>query len=82
MARRLTDTYFVECEYFYTITLHAVISEEYDGYYKFLIEVKPQEHIINALRDAICNYLRSIDNDAREGLLTIRRIYISKITPL
>lgn len=82
MARRLTDTYFVECEYFYTITLHAVISEERDGYYKFLIEVKPQEHIINALNDAICNYLRCIDNDAREGSLTIRRIYISKITPL
>lgn len=82
MARRLTDTYFVECEYFYTITRHAIVSEEYDGYYKFLIEVKPQEHIINALQDAICNYLCSIDNDAREGLLTIRRIYISKITPL
>lgn len=82
MARRLTDTYFIECEYFYTITLHAVTSEEHDGYYKFLIEVKPQEHIINALQDAICNYLRSFDNDAREGLLTIRRIYISKITPL
>lgn len=82
MARRLTDTYFVECEYFYTIKLHGVISEEHDGYYKFLIEVKPQEHIINSLKDAICNYLRSIDNDAIEGLLTIRRIYISKITPL
>lgn len=82
MARRLTDTYFVECEYFYTITRHAVISEEYDGYYKFLIEVKPQDHIINALSDAICNYLRSMNDDAREGLLTIRRIYISKITPL
>lgn len=38
MARRLTDTYFIECEYFYTITQHAVISEEQDGYYKFLIE--------------------------------------------
>lgn len=82
MARRLTDTYFIECEYFYTITLHAVTSEEHYGYYKFLIEVKPQEHIINTLKDAICNYLRSIDNDAREGLLTIIRIYISKITPL
>lgn len=83
MARRLTDTYFVECEYFYTITLHAVTSEEYDGYYKFLIEVPPQEHIINALRDAICDYLRSIDNYALEkNSLTIRRIYISKITPL
>lgn len=81
MARRLTDTYFVECEYFYTITQHAVISEEHDGYYKFLIEVNPQEHIINALKDAICNYIRS-DNDVREGLVTIRRIYISKITPL
>lgn len=82
MARRLTDTYFVECEYFYTITRHAIVSEEYDGYYKFLIEVKPQDHIINALRDAICNYLRSIDDNAREGNLTIKRIYISKITPL
>lgn len=82
MARRLTDTYFVECEYFYTITRHAIVSEEYDGYYKFLIEVKPQEHIINALQDAICNYLRSIDDNTREGNLTIRRIYISKITPL
>lgn len=82
MARRLTDTYFVECEYFYTITLHTVISEEHDGYDKFLIEVKPQEHIINALRDAICNHLRSIDNDARDGLPIIRRIYISKIIPL
>lgn len=82
MARRLTDTYFVECEYFYTITQHAIVSEEYADYYKFLIEVKPQDHIINALRDAICNYLRSINNDARDGLLTIRRIYISKITPL
>lgn len=83
MARRLTDTYFVECEYFYTITQHAVTSEEYDGYYKFLIEVQPQEHIINALRDAICDYLRSIDNYTLEkNSLTIRRIYISKITPL
>lgn len=83
MARRLTDTYFVECEYFYTITQHAVTSEEYDGYYKFLIEVPPQEHIINALRDAICDYLRSIDNYTLEmNSLTIRRIYISKITPL
>lgn len=82
MARRLTDTYFVECEYFYTITRHAIVSEEYDGYYKFLIEVRPQEHIINALRDAICNYLRSMNDEAREGLLTIRKIYISKITPL
>lgn len=82
MARRLTDTYFVECEYFYTITKHAVTSEEHDDYYKFLIEVKPQEHIINALRDAICNHLRSINDNAREGNLTIRRIYISKITPL
>lgn len=82
MARRLTDTYFVECEYFYTITRHAIVSEEYDGYYKFLIEVKPQDHIINALQDAICNYLRSIDDNARDGNLTIRRIYISKITPL
>lgn len=82
MARRLTDTYFIECEYFYTITLHTVTSEQHAGHYQFLIEVKPQEHIINALRDAICYYLRSIDNDARDGLLTIRRIYISKITPL
>lgn len=82
MARRLTDTYFVECEYFYTITQHAVTSEEYDGYYKFLIEVKPQEHIINALQDAIRNYLRSIDDNARDKDLTIRRIYILKITPL
>lgn len=83
MARRLTDTYFVECEYFYTITLHAVTSEEHNGYYKFLIEVKPQEHIINALRDAICNYLRSISDDPIEvGLITVRRIYISNITPL
>lgn len=82
MARRLTDTYFVECEYFYTITRNAVISEEYDGYYKFLIEVRPQDHIINALRDAICDYLRSMDDEARDGSLTIRRIYISKITPL
>lgn len=82
MARRLTDTYFVECEYFYTITLYAVVSEEHYGYYTSLIEVMPQEHIINALRDAICNYLRSMNDDAREGLLTIRRINISKITPL
>lgn len=81
MARRLTDTYFVECEYFYTITKHAVTSEEHDGYYKFLIEVKPQEHIINALQDAIRNYLRRIDNDAREGILTIRRIYIYQRSP-
>lgn len=82
MARRLTDTYFIECEYFYTITLHAVISEEHYGYYKFLVEAKPQEHIINALRDAICNYLRSMNDEVIEGLLTIRRIYITKITPL
>lgn len=82
MARRLTDTYFIECEYLYTITRHAVVSEEYDGYYKFLIEVRPQDHIINALQEAICNYLRSIDDEARYGLLTIRRINISKITPL
>lgn len=82
MARRLTDTYFVECEYFYTITRHAVVSEEYDGYYKSIIAVQPQEHIINALKDAICIYLRITNNDAREGLLTIRRINISKITPL
>lgn len=82
MARRLTDTYFIECEYFYTITLHNVTNEEHDGHYKFLIEVRPQEHIINALRDAICNYLRSMNDEAREGLLTIRRIYISNITPL
>lgn len=82
MARRLTDTYFVECEYFYTITLHDVTSKEYDDYYKFLIEVKPQDNIINALQDAIRNYLRCTYSEAREGLLTIKRIYISKITPL
>lgn len=29
MARRLTDTYFVECEYFYTITQHADMEYKY-----------------------------------------------------
>lgn len=82
MARRLTDTYFIECEYFFTITRHDVTSKEYDEYYKFLIEVKPQEYIINALQDAICNYLRCTYTDAKDGSLTITRIYISKITPL
>lgn len=81
MARRLTDTYFVECEYFYTIKQNGNESED-DGYYKFLIEVNPQSHIIDALREAICRHIKSISNLGFDAFITIRNIYISKITPL
>ena len=81
MARRLTDTYFVECEYFYTIKRHGNESED-DDYYKFLIEVNPQDHIITALQEAICRHIRSINNLDFHAFITIRNIYISKIIPL
>lgn len=81
MARRLTDTYFVECEYFYTIKKNGNESED-DGYYKFLIEVPPQDSIITALTEAICRYIKSISNLGYDAFITIRQIYISKITPL
>lgn len=81
MARRLTDTYFVECEYFYTIKQNGKESKD-DGYYKFLIEVNPQDHIITALQEAICRHIKSTKNLGHDAFLTIRNIYISKITPL
>lgn len=81
MARRLTDTYFVECEYFYTIKQNGNKSED-DGYYKFLIEVNPQDAIITALQEAICRHIKSTKNLGYDAFLTIRNIYISKITPL
>ena len=81
MVRRLTDTYFVECEYFYTIKQNGKESED-DGYYKFLIEVNPQDPIITALEEAIIRHIKSIKNLGYDAFLTIRNIYISKITPL
>lgn len=81
MARRLTDTYFVECKYFYTIKQNGNESED-DGYYKFLIEVNPQDAIITALQEAICRHIKSTKNQGYDAFLTIRQIYISKITPL
>lgn len=81
MARRLTDTYFVECEYFYTIKQNGNESED-DGYYNFLIEVNPQDAIITALQEAICRHVKSTKNQGYDAFLTIRQIYISKITPL
>lgn len=81
MARRLTDTYFVECEYFYTIKQNGNESDD-DGYYKFLIEVNPQDDIITALKEAICRYIKSTNDLGYDAFITIRDIYISKITPL
>lgn len=81
MARRLTDTYFVECEYFYTIKQNGNESED-DGYYKFLIEVNPQDAIITALQEAICRYIKSINDLSDDAFLTISKMYISNITPL
>ena len=81
MAKRLTDTYFVECEYFYTIKKNGNESED-DGYYKFLIEVNPQDAIITALKEAICRHIKSTKNQGYDAFITIREIYISKITPL
>lgn len=81
MARRLTDTYFVECEYFYTINQNGNESKD-DGYYKFLIEVNPQDPIIIALQEAIRRHIKSISNLGYDAFITIRDIYISKITPL
>ena len=81
MARRLTDTYFVECEYFYTIKQNGKESKE-DGYYKFLIEVKPQDPIITALQEAILRHIKRTKNIGYDAFITIRNIYISKITPL
>lgn len=81
MARRLTDTYFVECEYFYTIKQNGNESKD-DGYYKFLIEVNPQDHIITALKEAIVRHIKSTENLGYDAFITIRDIYISKIIPL
>lgn len=81
MARRLTDTYFVECEYFYTIWQNGNERED-DGYYKFLIEVNPQDSIMIALQEAICRYIKSLNDLDYNAFPTIRKIYISKITPL
>lgn len=81
MARRLTDTYFVECEYFYTLKQNGNERED-DGYYKFLIEVNPQDDIITALKEAICRYIKSTNDLGYDAFITIREIYISKITPL
>lgn len=81
MARRLTDTYFVECEYFYTLKQNGNESED-DGYYKFLIEVKPQDPIILALREAIRRHINRTNNLGFDAFITIRDIYISKIIPL
>lgn len=55
---------------------------EDDGYYKFLIEVKPQDHIITGLQEAIVRHIKSTNDLGYDAFLTIRNIYISKITPL
>lgn len=81
MARRLTDTYFIECEYFYTLKQNGNERED-DGYYKFLIEVNPQDPIITALQEEICRHIKSTNDLGYDAFLTIRDIYISKITPL
>lgn len=81
MARRLTDTYFVEGEYFYTMNQNGNESED-NGCYKFLIEVNPQDAIITALKEAICSYIKSINDLGYDAFIIIRKIHISKITPL
>lgn len=81
MARRLTDTYFVECEYLYTLKQNGNERED-DGYYTFLIEANPQDDIITALKEAICRYIKSTNDLGYDAFITIRDIYISKIIPL